>query len=216
MDKIRVLLVDDHVILREGLRSLLNLYEDMEVVGEAMDGAQALELLQQLEVDVVVMDMAMPGMGGLEATRHIINLFPYIKILVLSQHDDERYVLRVCQAGALGYVLKRSASNELVAAIHTVFNGESYLPPTIAGKLLSALRNGDHQSNEEDYNRLTEREREILVLVTQSKTSNDIAELLHISKKTVMCHRANIYKKLGTHNRLELIKYANQQGLIMF
>ena len=216
MDKIRVLLVDDHVILREGLRALLCLYDDLEVVGGAVDGAQALEALQQYPIDVVVMDMAMPGMGGLEATRRIVSLYPYVKILVLSQHDDERYVLPVCQAGASGYVLKRSASNELVAAIRTVYQGGSYLPSASAGKLLNALRNGSHSQMVDEDNRLTEREREILSLVAEGKTSEEISALLHISKKTVMCHRANIYKKLGTHKRLELIKFAHQYGLINF
>jgi DNA-binding NarL/FixJ family response regulator len=214
MQKIRVLLVDDHAILREGLQAMLSLSEDIEVIGGASDGSQALEFLQRCEVDVVVMDMAMPGMGGIEATRRIVALYPHIKVLVLSQHDDERYVLPVCQEGASGYVLKRSASNELICAIRIVYDGSTYLPPTIADKLLRAFRNTNHNHSEEE-NGLTEREREILVLVSEGKTSDEISSLLHISKKTVMCHRANIYKKLGTHNKMELIKYAHHLGLIL-
>jgi DNA-binding NarL/FixJ family response regulator len=214
MQKIRVLLVDDHAILREGLQAMLSLCEDIEVIGGAADGSQALEILQRYIVDVIVMDMAMPGMGGLEATRRIVKSYPHLKVLVLSQHDDERYVLSVCQEGASGYVLKRSVGKELISAIRTVYQGGSYLPPAIADKLLRAFRNPNHSQTVEVEGSLTDREREILIHVCEGMTSQEISELLSISKKTVMCHRANIYKKLGTHRRVELIKYAHQAGLI--
>ena len=214
MERIRVLLVDDHAILREGLKVLLTLYPDIEVVGEAGDGAQAIELVRHLNPDVVVMDMAMPGMGGLEATRRITKENHHARIIILSQHDDERYVLSVCQAGASGYMLKRSAGDDLVNGIRTVHRGGSMLPPDIAESFLRAYRSGGHLQPDAEADLLTEREREVLALVAEGRTSKDIAQLLHISQKTVMCHRANIYSKLGTHNQTELIRYAVQRGLI--
>ena len=214
MRKIRVLLVDDHAMLRQGLRALLSLYPDLEVVGEAGDGAQAIEMARVTNADVVLMDMAMPGMGGLEATRRIVKENVHARVLVLSQHDDERYVLPVCQAGASGYVLKRSAAEELVDAIRTVYNDGSVLPPTIAEKLLRAYRFSTYLEGEGDGGPLTEREREVLTLVAQGRTSKEISSVLSISQKTVMCHRANIYRKLGTHNQTELIKHAMREGLV--
>jgi DNA-binding NarL/FixJ family response regulator len=216
MDKIRVLLVDDHTILREGLKALLNLCDDIEVVAEAADGRNALAYVHRHKPDVVVMDMAMPGMGGLEATRRMVEETPQIKILVLSQHDDERYILPVLRAGAMGYVLKRAAGDELVTAIRTVYRGNPYLLPPVTKLVLRDYR--QHAELEpgaaEDDGGLTAREKEVLELVAEGHTSQDIAELLCLSKKTVMCHRANIYKKLGIRNRTELIKYAIRQGLI--
>ena len=217
MDKIRVLLVDDHTILREGLKALLNLCEDIEVVAEASEGRDALAYVRRYRPDVVVMDMAMPGMGGLEATRRIVEESPLTKILVLSQHNNERYILPVLRAGAMGYVLKRAAGDELVTAIRTVHQGDPYLLPPITKMVLQDYRQHpepDPNTAEEEYGRLTAREKEVLELVAEGHTSQDIAELLCLSKKTVMCHRANIYKKLGTRNRTELIKYAIRQGLI--
>ncbi len=213
MGKIRVLLVDDHQILREGLRALLALNEDLEVVAEAGDGRDALTSVQQYAPDVVVMDMAMPGMDGLEATRHIVKESPHTKVLVLSQHDNERYTLSVLRAGAMGYVLKRAAGEELVSAIRTVYRGESYLQPSVAKMVLADYRQEDAPAPENDPH-LTQREREVLKLVVEGHTSQQIADLLSLSKKTVMCHRANIYQKLGTHDRTELIKHAMDLGLI--
>ncbi len=210
---IRILLVDDHAILREGLKALLSLSEDIQVVGEAGDGWEALAMAQRLAPEVIIMDMAMPGMDGLEATRRIIKTNPQTKILVLSQHDNERYILPVLRAGAMGYVLKRAVGAELVTAIRTVHRGECFVPPPIAKMMLRNYQQED-LAIEPVEDRLTEREREVLKLVAEGRTSQEIAELLSLSKKTVMCHRANIYQKLGTHNRTELIKYAMQLHLI--
>ena len=209
---IRVLLVDDHAILREGLKALLSLSEDIQVIGEASDGWEALAMTQRLAPEVIIMDMAMPGMDGLEATRRITKASPQTKILVLSQHDNERYILPVLRAGAMGYVLKREVGAELVTAIRTVHQGECFVPPPIAKMM---LRNYQQESlaTEPVEDALTEREREVLKLVVEGRTSREIAEVLSLSKKTIMCHRANIYQKLGTHNRAELIKYAIRQGL---
>ena len=212
MKEIRVLLVDDHAILRDGLKALLHLCEDIRVVAEAEDGREAIAQAHHHKPDVVVMDMAMPGMGGLEATRRIVEENPPTKVLVLSQHDDERYILPVLQAGAIGYVLKRAVGDELVTAIRTVQQGSPFLPPAIAKVLLKDYRH--YSQPEEDNYGLTPREKEVLKLVAEGHTSQEIAKLLCLSKKTVMCHRANIYKKFGTHNRTELVKYAIRHGLV--
>jgi DNA-binding NarL/FixJ family response regulator len=207
MGKIRVVLVDDHAILRDGLRVFLALCDDIEVVAVAGDGREAVDCVDRHGPDVVVMDMAMPGMDGLEATRLIVKAHPQTKVLVLSQHDNERYIVSVLRAGAMGYVLKRAAGEELVTAIRTVYRGESFLQPDIAKMLLKDLQHGD-KPGEDDDRGLTLREKEVLKLVAEGRTSQEIAQLLQLSKKTVMCHRANIYEKLGTHDRSELVKYA--------
>ena len=206
--------MDDHAILREGLSALLNLSKDIKVVGQAGDGRAALDQVSQHQPDIVVMDMAMPGMDGLEATRRITTEHPQTRVLVLSQHDNERYILPVLRAGASGYVLKRAVSEELVTAIRTVNQGQSFLPPSIAAVVLQDYRHGGETLAEEDDYGLTPREKEVLKLVAEGQTSRQIAELLCLSTKTVMCHRANIYKQLGTNNRAELIKYANRHRLI--
>jgi DNA-binding NarL/FixJ family response regulator len=210
--KIRVLLVDDHAILRDGLKALLNLCEDIEVVSEAAEGREAIAQASHDRPDVVVMDIAMPGMTGLEATRRIVEKHPQTRVLVLSQHDDERYILPVLQAGAIGYVLKNAVGDELVTAIRSVHRGNPYLPPSVARLVLHDYRQQAKSLPEDDYG-LSTREKEVLKLVAEGHTSQKIADLLSLSKKTVMAHRANIYKKLGTHNRAELIRYAIRQGL---
>jgi DNA-binding NarL/FixJ family response regulator len=214
MNKIRVLLVDDHAILRDGLRSLLALHDDIVVVGEADDGAEAIDCVRLYEPDVVVMDIAMPRMSGLEATRRIVSERPQTRVLVLSQHDDERYVLPSCQAGASGYLLKRAAADELVKAIRIISQGGSFLPPAIASSILRAYRHLAESATTDSSPTLTQREREVLALVIEGRTSKEIADILVISHKTVMSHRANIYEKLGTRNRAELIKWAAQSGLV--
>ncbi len=213
MAEIQVLLVDDHAILRDGLRALLALNDDIKVVAEANDGNEAVASAQHYRPDVVVMDMAMPGMDGLEATRQIIKDQPQIKILVLSQHDDARYILPVLRAGALGYLLKRAVGDDLVMAIRTVYRGECYLQPSIAKMVLHDYQLTKELTPESDFG-LTLREKQVLKLVAEGRTSQEIGVLLFLSKKTVMCHRTNIYEKLGTHNRSDLIKTAMRLGLI--
>ncbi len=214
MDKVRVLLVDDHGIVREGLRAMLSLNQDMEVVGEAADGREAINQTRSCAPNVVVMDISMPGMDGLQATKHLARDFPEVRVLVLSQHDNERYVLPVLQAGASGYVLKRSVGGELVEAIRTVHKGDCWLPPHVAQTVLSYCRQGPSPLPEDDRSVLTEREQEVLKLVVEGYTSRQIADLLYLSKRTVMCHRANIASKLGIHNRMELVRYAMRTGVV--
>ena len=201
-------------MLREGLKALLSLSEDFQVVAEASDGREAITLVREHAPDVVVMDMAMPGMDGLEATKRIIKDRPLTRILVLSQHDNERYVLPILQAGAMGYVLKRSFASELVNAIRTVSQGECFVPPAIAKMLLTNYRQQAESDAAEEGDVLTEREKEVLKLVAEGRSSQEIADLLNLSKKTVMCHRANVMSKLNIHNRANLVKYALSHGLI--
>jgi DNA-binding NarL/FixJ family response regulator len=211
MEKIKVLLVDDHAIMRDGIRALLNLYDDVEIVGEASEGKEAVEKAQELVPDVVIMDIAMPGMDGLEATRRIKKNNPNVKVLVLTQHDNREYILAAIKAGTAGYVPKKALGSELVSAIRAVRKGDSFLYPSAAATLIKDyLRRAD----EDPYDRLTAREREILKLIAEGRTSREIAERLFISLKTVLGHRAKIMQKLDIHNRTELIRYAMRKGLV--
>jgi len=213
MSKIRVLVVDDHAMFREGIRSLLEGYEDVEIVGEATEGSEAIEKVHQLAPQVVLMDIAMPVMGGLEATRRIQKESPNTRVLVLTQYEDSEYILSLLRAGARGYISKTATASELISAIRTVHQGESYLYPSAATTLIEEyLTRVGGEKNE--YERLTDREREILQLVAEGRANREIADRLFISVKTVLRHRTNIMEKLGFHNRTELIKYAISRGLI--
>jgi two-component system response regulator NreC len=200
-------------MFREGIRALLHGYDDIEIVGEATDGAEAIEKVRQLAPDVVLMDIAMPVMGGLESTRRIKKENPDTQVLVLTQYEDSEYVLSLLRSGARGYISKTATASELVSAIRTVHKGESFLHPSAATTLieeyLTHVRDG-----KSDYERLTDREREILQLVAEGRSNREIAEKLFISVKTVLRHRTSIMEKLGFHNRTELIKYAISKGLI--
>jgi len=213
MSKIRVLVVDDHAMFREGIRSLLEGYEDVEIVGEAAQGREAIEKVCQLAPQVVLMDIAMPVMGGLEATRRIQKESPNARVLVLTQYEDSEYILSLLRAGARGYISKTATASELVSAIRAVHKGESFLYPSAATTLIEEylMRVGGEKN---EYERLTDREREILQLVAEGHTNREIAESLFISVKTVLRHRTNIMEKLDFHNRTELIKYAISKGLI--
>ena len=211
MRKIKVLLVDDHAILRDGIRALLDLKDDLEIVGEASEGKEAVEKAKELAPDVVVMDIAMPGIDGLEATRRIKKKYPQIQVLVLTQHDDKEYVLSAIKAGASGYVPKRALGSELVSAIRAVQKGESFLYPSAAAALIEKYR---EQAEVEPYVHLTSREREVLTLIAEGQTSRQIAEKLFVSIKTVQGHRTKIMEKLDIHNRAELVKYAVRKGLV--
>jgi len=215
MRKIKVLIVDDHTLVRAGIRSLLSLVSDIEVVGEASDGKEALSKVGQLKPDVVLMDLAMPVMGGLEATRRLRRDFPGIKVLALTQYDDSEYVIPIIEAGASGFVTKMSAFSELAEAIEAAYKGESYLSTTAATALVEEYQQKTTLDGEQDpYQHLTDREREVLKLVAEGNTSREISEILFISPKTVEWYKNSLMKKLGVHNRIDLIKYAIRKRII--
>lgn len=211
---IRILIVDDHAILRAGIRLLLQLHSDFEVVGEAADGQEALAQVRAAKPDVVLMDIGLPGMDGLTATREIVAVYPTTRILILTQHENREYVLPALKAGAAGYVLKRAPDDTLVRAIRAVHAGETYLDPRVSDVLIGDVRRQASGAPPDPYDTLTEREREVLVLLAQGKTYQDIAEALFVSVKTVDFHRANLMRKLGLSNRAELVRFAMQRGLI--
>lgn len=213
MSAIRILLVDDHAILRAGLRALLAAYPDLTVVGEAGDGAEALLRVNELKPDVVAMDIAMPGINGLTATRQILEAYPTTKILILTQYGNKEYVLPLLEAGAMGYVLKQAVDTDLVSAIRAVARGESFLYPPVAKQVLDAYLKEPRASGDA-YMLLTEREREILILIAQGHTTREIAEQLHISPNTVDVHRARLMQKLDLHNVAELSTFAARRGLV--
>jgi len=213
MAKVRVLLVDDHAILREGLRALLSHYADVEVVGEAQDGTEALACVENLRPDVVLMDVAMPGMGGIEATQLIRGQHSMSRVLVLTQYDDWQYIKPLLEAGASGYITKRTLGTDLITAIRVVARGETFLQPNVASTVALQIRTHatpDVPATE----RLTAREREVLKHIALGKTNPQIALALSISVKTVDWHRTNLMSKLDLHSIADLVRYALQHGLV--
>jgi len=211
--KIRLLLVDDHAIVRSGLRLLFQAEEDMEIVGEAGSGSKALEFVETLQPDLVIMDVAMPGMSGIEATRRIKEISPSTAVLALTMHEDEQYFFEMIQAGASGYVPKRAAADDLISAIRVIHQGNVFLYPPLA-KLLVADYLQKESPTSEERSLLTDREREVLTYIAEGYTNRQIAETLVISPKTVDRHRENIMNKLNLHNRVALVKYAIEKGYI--
>jgi two-component system response regulator NreC len=212
---IRILLADDHAILRDGIRALLNDETDLQVVGEADNGRQALEKAQSLRPDIVIMDIGMPLLSGLEATRQIRRDVPDARVLILTMHQNEEYLAQVMAAGASGYVLKDVAGRELVAAIRQVAQGESFFSPSMAKTLSSLyLSSLEAEKTHDPYEDLTIREREVLQLVAEGFTNHQIAEMLSLSIKTIKTHRLHLMQKLDLHDRTELVKYAFQKGII--
>jgi len=215
MNKIQVLLVEDHTIVRKGLRSLLDGEAGIEVTGEAQDGREAIERVQQLHPDVVVMDIAMPTLNGLEATRQIKKRFPEVKVVALTMHANEEYISQILRAGASGYVVKQAAPAELVCAIQAAYWGDSFLSPSISKKVIEEyIRRAEAMGEEDSYDRLTDREREVLQLIAEGYSNREIAELLHISVKTVEAHRAHLMDKLDIHSTAQLTQYAIRKGVI--
>ncbi len=215
MAKTKVLIADDHAIVREGVRMILAKEPDIEVVGEAEDGRQALDLVEKRRPNVVIMDLSMPGMGGIEATKKVKEQHPSVNVLALTMHEDETYVFQLLRAGASGYVLKRAAAQDLVQAVRAAAKGEAFLYPSVARKVVEDyLKRVETGEGRERYDGLTEREREILTLIAQGLSNQHIAEKLFISIKTVQTHRAHVLEKLGLHDRTELVRYAIRKGLI--
>lgn len=215
MDKIRLVLVDDHEVVRTGLRMLLEHQPDMEIVGEASTGAEAMELAAQLQPDVIVMDITLPDISGIEATRQIKRAQPDAAIVALTIHEDEQYFFEMLQAGAAGYVPKRAASEDLISAIRAAYNEEIYLYPTLAKALVSDFLSRSHTGHEDStLEELTPREMEVLELLAGGYTNDEIAGQLVISPHTVARHRENLMRKLGLHSKSELVKYAIRKGII--
>lgn len=210
---ITVLLADDHAVLRAGLRALINAEPDMRVVAEAGNGEEAVRLAKEHRPDVVVMDISMPVKDGLEATREITAALPQTRVLVLTMHAEEQYLLKVLEAGGSGFVLKRSADTELMEAIRTVHRGEAFLYPSATRLLLEAYRQGEH-AEEAESNPLSERESEVLRLTAEGYSNSEIGARLYLSPKTVDTYRQRIMEKLGLHHRAELVRYALESGLL--
>ncbi len=209
----RIILADDHKIIRDGLRSLLEQEEDIEVVAQAKTGHETIELVAKFLPNAVIMDIAMPDMNGIEATRHIINSFENVKIIALSMHSDRKFVIEMLKAGASGYLLKNCAFEELAGAIRTVVAGKTYLSPSITNVVIDNYVRGSGDDESSVFSVLTRREREVLQLLAESNTTKQVAMILHISPKTVETHRLKIMHKLNLDNMAALTKYAIREGL---
>ncbi len=214
MSRTRILIADDHALVREGIIAMLKLYDDVEVVGEASDGKEAIDKAEKLRPDLVLMDIAMPGLGGLEATLALKKSQPELKVLVLSQYDDREYVSRFLKAGVSGYILKRALGNDLIAAIRAIMNGESYLYPSITSSVINGYLGKDTPEIEDPYEKLTDREHQVLKLIAEGQSHKEMALTLGISAKTVIAHQTNLSEKLDIHSRANLIKFAIRKGII--
>ena len=214
-DTTHVLLADDHAVVRSGIRLLLDAEADLKVVGEAKDGLEAVALAEQLQPDVVVMDISMPKLNGIAATRRIHNLFPTIGVIALTMHDNDAYFYEILRAGGSGYILKDAGAGELVNGIRAAAAGDAYLSTSVAGHVLSDYMQRTAKDETRDrFDRLTKREREVFALAADGQTNRQIAEQLAVAVKTVDSHRTHLMKKLDLHDRTELVKYAICKGLI--
>jgi len=215
VSKITVLLAEDHTIVRKGLRSLLESRADMKVVGEAENGREAIDKVEELRPDVVVMDIGMPGLNGLEATRRIKKRFGDVQVLILTVHTSEEYILQILRAGASGYLVKQAAPAELISAIQAVHRGEAFLSPSISKKVLEDyVQRAGATAQRDSFERLTDREREVLQLIAEAYSTREIAEQLHISIKTAETHRAHLMEKLSLHSTADLTRYAIRKGVV--
>jgi DNA-binding NarL/FixJ family response regulator len=210
----RVLLADDHVMVRRGLRLILDAEPDLDVVAEAGDGVEALEVVRELEVDLAVVDVSMPRMTGLQATSELIALRPELRVLMLSMHESEQYLFEALKAGASGYVLKTAADRDLVEACRAALRGEPFLYPSAIAALVRDFLERAHEGHATAFDPLTPRELQVLKLVAEAHTNEQIASVLGISRKTVERHRENLMGKLGMRDRVELTRYAIRRGLI--
>ncbi len=209
-EKIRILLADDHAVVRQGFKMILAAQPDMEIVGEAGNGREALDLAGQLQPDVIVMDVAMPELNGIEATRRVADLSPRSRVLALSMHKDSVYVREILRAGARGYLLKDSISSDLLAAVRAIARGEGYLIPGVSDAVLNDYRR--HVTDPIDL--LSSREREVLQMIAEGKTNKEIATVLNLSVYTVDAHRGRIMEKLNVHSVTDLVRFAVRSGLV--
>jgi DNA-binding NarL/FixJ family response regulator len=212
---IRVVLVDDHALVRQGFRRILEDDPELTVVGEASNGADAIALVKKTDPDVVVMDMAMPEMSGLHATMEMIKQRPGTRVLILSMYSDEQYVRNALDAGAKGYILKSAIENDLTRAVKAVAAGEQYLAPELSSLLIRAIQTGSFEKSSDPYERLTQREKQVLQLIAHGKSNKEIAVMLDLSVNTVAVHRANLMSALGVHKTAELVLFAVKKGLVM-
>jgi DNA-binding NarL/FixJ family response regulator len=212
---IRVVLVDDHALVRQGFRRILEDDPELTVVGEASNGTDAIALVKKTDPDVVVMDMAMPEMSGLHATMEIIKQRPGTKVLILSMYSDEQYVRNALDAGAKGYILKSAIENDLTRAVKAVAAGEQYLAPELSSLLIRAIQTGSFEKASDPYERLTQREKQVLQLIAHGKSNKEIAVMLDLSVNTVAVHRANLMSALGVHKTAELVLFAVKKGLVL-
>ncbi len=213
MTKTRILLVDDHDIVRLGLMTLLNDQPDMEVIGEASTAAEAVREVASLIPDVVLMDIRLPGEGGIEATRQVTAKFPNVKVVMLTSFADDELVMRAISAGAVGYVLKQVGNEELIRAIQAAARGEALLDPSTTARLLSRVREADRKAQEDAFRELSDREMDVFVHLAKGKTNAEIASLLNLSEKTVGNYVSNMFEKLHLNNRIELAAYAYEHHL---
>ena len=214
MGKIRILVADDHALVREGIIAILKRHDDIEVVGEASDGLETIQKAAKLRPDIILLDIAMPGLGGLEAATEVKKSHPEIRILVLSQYDDREYVSRLIKAGVSGYILKHAVGTDLISSIRAVARGEFYLYSAIASSVIGDYLSRKDAAAEDPYERLTDREKQVLKLVAEGQSHKEIASLLDISVKTVIAHYANCQEKLDIRTRAGLIKFAFQRGIV--
>ena len=214
MPHVRILLADDHTLVRQGLRKLLEERPDWEVVAEAADGREAVRLAEQHRPDVAIVDVAMPLLNGIEATRQITRRLPETRVLVLSMHADEAYVRQILQAGGTGYLLKDSADVDLLQAVSETSQGRSFFSPSIAGVMLDTYRRQGDGGAGDRFDTLSEREREVFQLIAEAKTNKEIAALMHVSPSTVETHRAHLMEKLDLHSAAEIVLYAVRRGVI--
>lgn len=212
MKTIKVVLAEDHTIVRQGLRSLLEQQAGIEVIAEAENGRQAVQIAEQLKPDLVLMDFSMPELNGLEATRQIKQRAPDVKVLILTRHTNQEYVKSILRAGASGFLIKKSAADKLVLAIKSIYQGDSFLDSSISKKVIERYLHQSDRENEEV--KITPRQREVLQLIAEGHPNRDIASTLHISVKTVDNHRANLIQKLGLNSTAGLIQYAIRVGII--
>ncbi len=211
---ISIILADDHTVVRQGLRTLLESDPELHVSGEASDGLQTIGLVEKLRPDVLVLDLIMPGMNGIEVARQVKSHFPQTRVVILSMHANEAYVLEALRAGALGYVLKESQGSELIRAIHEAHNGQHYLSAPLSERAIEVYVQKTKEISQDPFERLTPREREVLQLAAEGHPNAEIGEKLSLSSRTIEMHRSNLMHKLGLNTQTDLIRYALKRGII--